>query len=124
MLWKATTKRYVFFAKFWDRNRFLVSPNTIFASSKGIQDSLGFWIPRQGFRIPGTGFQSLSVELEFWIPIVSGFRIPWAVFRIPKPRIPDYTSKNFPDSGIQFPYTVYCLISNRGELGISPSIIG
>ena len=25
---------------------------------KGIQDSLGFWIPRGGFRIPGTGFQS------------------------------------------------------------------
>ena len=25
---------------------------------KGIQDSLGFWIPRRGFRIPGTGFDS------------------------------------------------------------------
>ena len=51
---------------------------------KGIQDSLGFWIPRRGFRIPGTGFQSLSVELGFWIPIVSG--------------IPDSLS-SFPDSG-------------------------
>ena len=30
--------------------------------TKGIQDSLGFWIPRRGFQIPGTGFQSLSVE--------------------------------------------------------------
>ena len=30
--------------------------------TKGIQDSLGFWIPRCGFQIPGTGFQSLSVE--------------------------------------------------------------
>ena len=39
---------------------------------KGIQDILGFWIPRCGFRIPGTGFQSWSVELGFWIPIVSG----------------------------------------------------
>ena len=38
------------------------------------QDSLGFWISRRGFRIPDTGFQSLSVELGFWIPIVS--RIP------------------------------------------------
>ena len=27
--------------------------------------------PRLGFRIPGTGFQSLSVELPFCIPIVS-----------------------------------------------------
>ena len=29
-------------------------------------------IPRHGFRILGTGFQSLSVELGFWIPIASG----------------------------------------------------
>ena len=33
-----------------------------FAPYKGIQDSLGFWTTRRGFRIPGTGFQSLSVE--------------------------------------------------------------
>ena len=39
---------------------------------KEIQDSFGFWIPSHGFRIPGTGFQSLSVEIGFWIPIVSG----------------------------------------------------
>ena len=43
-----------------------------FAQCKGIQDSLGFWIPRRGFRIPVTGFQSFSVELGFWIPIVRG----------------------------------------------------
>ena len=44
-----------------------------------------------GFRIPGTGFQSLPVELGFWIP--------WAllIFRIPKPRVPD--SKIFSDFG-------------------------
>ena len=34
--------------------------------------SLGSRIPRHGSRIPGTGFQSLSVELGYWIPIVSG----------------------------------------------------
>ena len=39
---------------------------------KGIQDCLGSWIPRRGFRIPGTGFRTLSVELGFRIPIVSG----------------------------------------------------
>ena len=39
---------------------------------EGIQDSLGFWIPSRGFRIPCTGFQSLSVEVGLWIPIVSG----------------------------------------------------
>ena len=35
-------------------------------------DSLGFWIPPCGFRIPGTGFQSLLVEFGFLIPIVNG----------------------------------------------------
>ena len=39
---------------------------------KGIQDSLGFSILRCKFRIPGTGFQSLLVEVVFWIPNVSG----------------------------------------------------
>ena len=42
-----------------------------------------------GFRISGTGFQSLSVEVGFWIPIFS--------------RIPDSTSKNFTNSGIRIP---------------------
>ena len=37
--------------------------NFKFASWKGIQDSLEFWIPRRGVRIPGTAFQSLSVKL-------------------------------------------------------------
>ena len=32
---------------------------------KRIQDNLGFWIPHRGFRILGTGFHSLSVELGF-----------------------------------------------------------
>ena len=31
-----------------------------------------------------------------------GFRIPWAVFRIPRPRIQNFTSKDLPDSGIRF----------------------
>ena len=35
-------------------------------------DSLGFWIPHCGFRIPGSGFQSLLVEFGFSIPIVNG----------------------------------------------------
>ena len=54
---------------------------------KGIQDSLGFGIPPSKFRIPGTGFRSLSMEL--------GFGIPWTVFWIPNPgfQIPQ---ANFP----------------------------
>ena len=63
-----------------------------FASCKGIQASLGFWIPCHGFRILGTWFQSLV-----------GFRILWAVFWIPKLRIPDSSSKNCTDSGIRIP---------------------
>ena len=44
------------------------------------------------FRKMDSGFQSLV-----------GFRIPIAGFRIPKPRIPDSTSKKFLDSGIRIP---------------------
>ena len=51
------------------------------APRKGIQDSLGFWIPGTEFRFLcqwdlDSGFQS-------W----EGFRITWAVFQIPKSRI-------------------------------------
>ena len=62
-------------------------------SCKVTKDSLGWWTPCFGFQIP-----PLSVELGFWIPIVSGIWIPWAEFRNPKSRIPDSTSKNFRDS--------------------------
>ena len=55
--------------------------------SEGIQDSLGFWIPYRGFQIPGTGFQSLSVELAFWIPIVNG--IPDSLSCIPDSKAQD-----------------------------------
>ena len=67
-------------------------------------------IPHRGFRISGTVFQSFLVELEFWIPILNG--IPDSLSCIPDPKtrnsvfdkgkiyqIPDFTSKNFPDSG-------------------------
>ena len=60
---------------------------SFFAPCKGIQDSLGFWIPSRWFRIPGSGFQSVSVEFGFWIPIVS--------------RIQHSTGKNVPGSGIR-----------------------
>ena len=56
---------------------------SLLAQCKGIQDSLGFWIPRCGYRIPGTGFQSFSMELGFWIPIVGG--IPDSLSCTPNP---------------------------------------
>ena len=58
------------------------------------------WIPDSRYRIR----DSLSVVLGFWIPIVSKFRIPGAVFWIPKPRIPDSTSKNYLIAESRFPY--------------------
>ena len=73
---------------------------TSFIRNKKNWDSLGFWIPRCGFRIPGTGFHYLSVELGFWFQLLVGFRISWAVFWIPKPSIPDSIIEFFrnPDS--------------------------
>ena len=71
------------------------------APCNGIQDSLRFWIPRRGFWILSTGFHTLSVELGFRIPIVSG--IPYSLTciqdstsKIPQFRIP--RAKIFSDS--------------------------
>ena len=41
-----------------------------FAPCEGIKGSLGFWTPRHGFRIPGTGFQIFFSGT--WIPVVNG----------------------------------------------------
>ena len=52
-----------------------------------------------GFQLPIPVFVSGTLILDSnrqW----PGFRIPGAVFRIPKPTIPDSTFKNSPDSGI------------------------
>jgi len=64
----------------WQRSDLLLALYSVLPSSatavlsdqcKGIQDSLGFWIPRRGYRIPVTGFQPLTIESGFWIPIVN-----------------------------------------------------
>ena len=60
----------------------------------GIQGSLRFWIA-------GTGFQSLSVALRFWIPVVSGIPDLELYSRFQSLGIRDSTSKNFPDSRIR-----------------------
>ena len=49
----------------------------IFASCKGIQVSLGFWIPRRGFRIQGSGFWiPFRFKLDFGFQSLAGLRIP------------------------------------------------
>ena len=58
----------------WDRSRFrrdVMRKHSIRRESKTVLDS--------GFHAEDSGFQSLV-----------GFRIPWPVFRIPKPWIPDH----------------------------------
>ena len=56
-----------------------------FAPYKGIQVSLRFGIPSHGFRIPGTGFQSL-VGFRIFLKLYSGFKNPG--FRIPAKKWP------------------------------------
>ena len=79
----------------------------IYHPKKGIQDSDGFWTPRRGFPIPGTGFQSFSVELGFWILIFigildckvqySGFNLQnFLGFRIPQANICQIPEFGFP----------------------------
>ena len=51
----------------------------------------GFYSVDSWFQVPNSRFFVIGT-------IVSGIRNPRAVFRIPKPRISNSTSKNFPDS--------------------------
>lgn len=74
-----------------------------FALCTGIQDSPGFWIPPRGFQIPGTEFQSLSVEFGYWIPIVNGFLESLSCSPDYKAPDSDSISKIYPDSGIRTP---------------------
>ena len=44
-----------------------------------------------------------NMELSSGFQLSAGFRIPWVESQIPKPRIPDFTSKTFPGSGFHRP---------------------
>ena len=84
------------------------------APCEGIQDSLGLWTPSRGFRIPRTGFQSLSVELGFRIPIVLGFLELFSGFLSLgfRFRIPRATISQFPES--KFPLTGHDTVDHQG----------
>ena len=61
-----------------------------------------------GFQAVDSGFQDLDSSLCQWnldsgFQSLVGFRTPWPVSRIPKPRISDSTNKNLPDSRIRIP---------------------
>ena len=64
---------------------------------KGIENSLRFWIPLRVFQIPGAKFRSLSVELEFKIPIFSEILHSSRGIPDPKAVIPDPRNKILPD---------------------------
>ena len=70
-------------------------------------------IPDSWFQVPNSRFFVIGT-------IVGGFRNPWAVFRIPKPRISNSTSKNFPDSldeeNEQKKHTLRCGYTNHFTL--------
>ena len=54
-------------------------------------------------RVAQSNLEWIFSNLDSGFQSLVGFRIPSAVFRIPKPRIPDSTSKKFLDSGIRIP---------------------
>ena len=57
------------------------------------------WILDRGFQIPDSWFQSLWVELGFWIPVVCG--IPDSLSCLPDPKAQDsrFHKQNFPGFG-------------------------
>ena len=83
---------------------YVFSPHVL--ESRRVLDS-GF--QSSGFRIPGTGFQSLSVELGYWILIVSGIQDSLScIFWDPKANDSGFHKQNVPGFRIQqakrFPY--------------------
>ena len=56
-------------------------------------------------------------NVDFGFRSLPGFRIPWAVFRIPKPRIPDSTSKNFSNS-LTWSYTNWIFSGVSASIGV------
>ena len=81
LIWLKTVKRAAWF-----------SPHVMERERQSWTMDSTSWIPDSTFRQWNTAILSLA-----------GFRIPAAVFRIPKPRVADSASKNFPDSGIRIP---------------------
>ena len=77
-----------------------------FCPYKGIQDSLGSWIPYRGFQTPGNGSSLCQWNFDYGLQSLVGFRISWVVLRVPKSMIPDSTSKfpRFRIPGIGFQY--------------------
>ena len=83
----------------------LASPQTSFGvRSSRIHFSRIHFSPTDGFsyeRVAQFNLEWIFSKLDSGFQSLVGFWILSAVFRIPKPRIPDSTSKKFLDSGIR-----------------------
>ena len=66
---------------------------------RGIEDRIAFWILPRRFRVAGAEFRSLSVELEFKVPISSGISHFSSCIPDTKAVFPDPTNKIHPDFG-------------------------
>ena len=80
----------------------LASPQTSF----GVRSSRIHFSPTDGFsyeRVGQFNLEWIFSKLDSGFQSLVGFRILSAGFRIPKPRIPDSTSKIILDSGIRIP---------------------
>ena len=80
----------------WNRARF-------FLFRQGVV-KLWNWVSapvRESKTVLDSGFQELNSSLCQW-NLGYGFRTPWAVFRILKSRILDFTSNNIPESGFLY----------------------
>ena len=95
-------------------NRAVGSTLYLFAACKASESKT---VLDSGFHVVDSRFQVLDSSLCQWnldsgFQSLVGFRIPWAVFRIPKPGIPDSISKIFPVSG--FSYVGWTCLSKTG----------
>lgn len=80
-----------------------ICPQSVHQSSR-VRESKT--VMKSGFQDVDSRFNVMDSRLSasvlgFRITIIAEFRIFWAVFRMPKPRIPETTSKNFSHSGIR-----------------------
>ena len=87
----------------------------LFAPCNGIHGRLGFWVQQRVFRIPGAGFQSLSVERGFWTPIVDGIPVSLSCIPDSKAQDSEFYRQKSPGSRAVTPILVRRLVKRLNE---------
>ena len=83
LFWSLRTNEVYWYAKLIVLSWCSFNKSWGIATCKGIQDSLGFRIPRNGFRILGSGFRILGqCNLDSGFQSLQGFQIPWDVYSV------------------------------------------